>query len=214
MVTRTGTVKKTPLKAYSRPRSSGIVAVDLRDGDELVGVDITNGMQDIMIFTNTGKSIRFSESKVRTTGRNAIGVKGIKLLEDAYVISLVIADSGKVLTVTENGYGKCTMIDQYPQKGRGGQGVISIQTSERNGLVVGAVLVSEEDDVMLISDQGTLVRTRVSEISVTGRNTQGVRLIRLKKQEKLVGVEYIEAIEEEEGAADESSDEESAPDGE
>ena len=212
LATRSGTVKKTSLEAFSRPRSNGIIALDLRDGDQLVGVAITNGMQNIMLFSNQGKSIRFEESKVRPMGRGAAGVRGIRLPEGAYVISLLIADAGLVLTATENGFGKCTAMDQYPVHGRGGQGVISIQTSERNGQVVGAVLVEADDDIMMITDQGTLVRTRVSEVSVTSRNTQGVRLIRLTKKEKLVGIEHIEAIEgesvEDEGEGDDGETEE------
>jgi len=211
LATRSGTVKKTSLDAFSRPRSNGIIALDLRDGDELVGVSITNGMQDIMLFSNQGKSIRFQESLVRPMGRAAAGVRGIRLPEGAYVISLLIADAGLVLTATENGFGKCTTMDQYPVHGRGGQGVISIQTSERNGQVVGAVLVESDDDIMMITDKGTLVRTRVSEVSVTSRNTQGVRLIRLTKKEKLVGIEYIEAIDG--GMGDEEGNESATEEG-
>jgi len=196
--TANGTVKKTPLVDYSRPRSNGIRAIDLRDGDQLVGVDITDGDRDVMLFTSAGKTIRFSESNVRAMGRTAGGVRGVRLAGDAKVISLIIADEGCVLTATENGYGKRTAVDQYPSHGRGGQGVISIQGGERNGAVVGAVLVSDDDQIMLISDGGTLVRTRVTEISVLGRNTQGVRLIKLSNGEKLVGIERVAETEEEE----------------
>jgi len=195
--TANGTVKKTPLKDYSRPRASGLIAIDLRDGDQLVGVDITDGERDVMLFSSSGKTIRFNESNVRAMGRTAGGVRGIKLAGDNKVISLIIAEKGCVLTVTENGFGKRTEVDQYPCHGRGGQGVISIVCNDRNGKVVGAVQVADDDQIMLISDGGTLVRTRVSEVSVLGRNTQGVKLIGLSKGEKLVGVERVEEQEEE-----------------
>ncbi len=192
MATSSGYVKKTPLSEFSRPRANGIIALDLQDDDRLVGVDITNGERDVMLFSDAGKSIRFNESFVRAMGRTARGVRGIRLGEGQSVISLIICDEGHVLTVTENGYGKRTELDNYPVKGRGGQGVISIQTSERNGKVVGATLVSPGQEVMLISNGGTLVRTRVDEISITGRNTQGVRLINLGADEYLVSVERVE----------------------
>ncbi len=192
MATSNGTVKKTPLTDFSRPRASGIIAVDLRGDDQLVGVDITDGDQDVMLFTSEGKAVRFNESHVRPMGRTACGVRGIRLPEGQRVIALIIVEEGKtVLSATENGYGKRTPVDEYPVHGRGGQGVIAIQTSERNGKVVGAELVSDEDEIMLISDGGTLVRTRVAEISVLGRNTQGVKLINLGKNEKLVGLDRI-----------------------
>ena len=192
--TTNGTVKKTPLKDFSRPRVSGIIAIDLRDGDQLVGVDLTDGKRDIMLFSSAGKVIRFKENNVRPMGRNASGVRGIKLGENQKVISLIISEEstdGCVLTATENGYGKRTTLENYPIHGRGGQGVVSIQVNERNGDVVGAALVGEDNEVMLITDGGTLVRTRVNEISVLGRNTQGVRLIGLSKGEKLAGIEPI-----------------------
>jgi DNA gyrase subunit A len=192
MATSSGLVKKTPLKDFSRPRANGIIAVDLVDDDRLVGVDITDGECDIMLFTDAGKSIRFSEKQVRAMGRTARGVRGIRMEPDQSVISLIITGEGDVLTVTEHGYGKRTSIENYPVQGRGGQGVISIQTTSRNGKVVGATRVSEDNEVMLISSGGTLVRTRVSEISVLGRNTQGVRLISLGSDERVVGVERIE----------------------
>ena len=192
--TSNGTVKKTPLKDFSRPRVSGIIAIDLRDGDQLVGVDLTDGKRDIMLFSSAGKVIRFKENNVRPMGRNASGVRGIKLADDQKVISLIIAEEkseGSVLTATANGYGKRTTMDNYPVHGRGGQGVVSIQVNERNGDVVGAALVGDDNEVMLITDGGTLVRTRVNEISILGRNTQGVRLIGLSKGEKLAGIEPI-----------------------
>ena len=195
--TSNGTVKKTPLKDFSRPRSSGIIAIDLRDGDKLVGVDLTDGERDVLLFSSAGKVIRFKEDNVRPMGRNASGVRGIKLAQDQKVISLIIADDGAVLTATENGYGKRTELDNYPVHGRGGQGVVAIQVNERNGDVVGAALVKDDDEIMLITDGGTLVRTRVSEISILGRNTQGVRLIGLSNGEKLAGIEPIEEEQEE-----------------
>ncbi len=205
MATASGTVKKTSLADFSRPRSSGIIAVDLRADDQLVGVAITNGKQDIMLFTSAGKVIRFPEEEVRVMGRTATGVRGIRLGQDQRVISLIIAaDQGTVLTAVENGYGKRTPIADYPVQGRAGQGVISIQTSARNGQVVGAVLVNDEDEIMLITNAGTLVRTRVREVSVTGRNTQGVRLISLHEDEKLAGIECLLETEDQ-GDAEESA---------
>ncbi len=189
--TASGTVKKTPLKDFSRPRMSGIIAIELREGDQLVGVELTHGEQDVLLFSSAGKAIRFNESDVRPMGRTAAGVRGIRLGEGQKVISLIIASDGDVLTATENGYGKRTPIDQYPCHGRGGQGVISIQTTERNGPVVGAELVQPGDEVMLITTSGTLVRTPVDDISVMSRNTQGVRLISLGEGEKLSGIERI-----------------------
>jgi DNA gyrase subunit A len=199
MATAQGTVKKTALADFSRPRSNGIIAVDLRDDDYLVNVEVTDGERDVMLFSNAGKSIRFKEADVRPMGRTACGVRGIRLAPGQKVIALIIVDEGAVLTATENGYGKRTLVSDYPTHGRGGQGVISIQGSERNGDVVGAVLVRDEDEIMLISNGGTLVRTRVNEISVMGRNTQGVRLISLHSEEKLVGVERVVEVQEEEG---------------
>jgi DNA gyrase subunit A len=191
MATAAGTVKKTPLTDFSRPRASGIIAVDLVEDDTLVGVALTDGQRDIMLFSSAGKVIRFKEENVRSMGRVSRGVRGIRLAEDQKVISLIVADEGEVLTATENGYGKRTTMEDYPVKGRGGQGVIAIQTNERNGAVVGAVLVTEAEEIMLITDGGTLVRTRVAEVSSMGRNTQGVRLINLTKNEKLIGLERI-----------------------
>jgi len=192
MATSSGTVKKTSLVDFSRPRSNGIIAVDLRGDDTLVGVDITDGTCDVMLFSTAGKSVRFKESDVRVMGRNAAGVRGIRLQDGQKLIALMIArGTGAVLTATENGYGKRTPLADYPVKGRGGLGVISIQTSERNGNVIGAVLVDEKDEIMLISNQGTLVRTRCAEVSEVGRNTQGVRLINVAEGERLVSIERI-----------------------
>jgi len=193
--TRKGIVKKTPLSDYSRPRANGIWAIDLPEDDELVNVSLTDGKQDIMLFSSSGKCIRFAESDVRPMGRVARGVIGIRVPEGQNVVSMLEIGEGDVLTVTENGFGKRTMVDDYPCQGRGGQGVIGIQTSDRNGALISAIQVSSDDDIMLISDGGTLVRTNAGEVSTLGRNTQGVTLIRLRKDEKLVGLERIEAEE-------------------
>ncbi len=198
MATTSGTVKKTPLSHFSRPRSNGIIAVELRGNDRLVDVAITDGQQDVMLFTNIGKAIRFSENDVRPMGRTACGVRGVRLVQGQSVIALIIVSHGEILAVTENGYGKRTRIEDYPVHGRGGQGVIAITVNDRNGDVVGAVQVCEQDEIMLISNGGTLVRTRIQEISVMGRNTQGVRLISISKDEKLVGVERVASLDSEE----------------
>lgn len=191
MATRNGVVKKTALSAFSRPRSNGIIAIDLRDGDCLVDVALTDGDRDILLVSNAGKAIRFHESNVRKMGRVASGVRGIKLGEEQEVIALIVVDDGDLLTATENGYGKRTRMSEYPTKGRGGQGVIDIQTKGRNGKVIGACLVNEGDEIMLITKSGTLVRTSVEQISIVGRNTQGVRLIRLDEGEHLVEMEPV-----------------------
>ena len=196
MATSSGTVKKTSLSLFSRPRTNGIIAIDLRD-DQLVDVAITDGSAEILLVASSGKSIRFREEDVRPMGRGAAGVRGIKLTGDHEVIALTILRDGLILTATENGYGKRTGVDDFPVQGRGGQGVIAIQTSARNGKTVGAVQVSEDDEIMLISSNGTLVRTAVDDISVQGRNTQGVRLIRVGEEQRLVGLARIEFIEEE-----------------
>jgi DNA gyrase subunit A len=198
MATSAGTVKKTPLNQFSRPRSSGIIAIDLRDDDKLVSVEITDGQADVLLVASHGKSIRFSEADVRPMGRAAAGVRGIKLPGGEEVIALSILREGLILTATENGYGKRTPIDDFPVQGRGGQGVIAIQTTARNGKTVGALQVADEDEVMLISSNGTLVRTGVDDISIMGRNTQGVRLIRVEDGQRLVGLARIEAVDEEE----------------
>jgi len=195
MATSGGTVKKTPLSLFSRPRSSGIIAIDLRNGDQLVDVAITDGSREIMLVASHGKAIRFNESDVRPMGRGAAGVRGIKLPKGHEVIALTIVGEGMLLLATENGFGKRTAIEDFPVQGRGGQGVIAIQTTERNGNTVGAIQVREDDEVMLISSGGTLVRTPVSDISVIGRNTQGVTLIRLEEGQRLVGLARIESIE-------------------
>ena len=217
MATAAGVVKKTSLTMYSRPRSNGIIAVNLNDGDELIGVAITHGDDDIMLFSDAGKVVRFNEKQrdaetgavkldpetgeellaLRPMGRTATGVRGIKMPDGQKVVSLIVPrGDGAVLTATENGYGKRTPLDDYPAKSRATQGVVSIKVSDRNGKVVGAVQVDENDEIMLISNAGTLVRTRVSEVSTVGRNTQGVRLIRTGENEQLVALQRIEEIEE------------------
>ncbi len=217
MATANGTVKKTPLTQYSRPRANGIIAVNLNDGDELIGVDITHGEDDIMLFSDAGKVVRFNEKQrdaetgevkidpetgeellaLRPMGRTATGVRGIRLQEGQKVVSLIVPQGdGAILTATENGFGKRTPVDDYPAKSRATQGVVSIKVSERNGKVVGAVQVNDSDEIMLISDKGTLVRTRVEEVSTVGRNTQGVRLIRTIEGEHVVALQRIDEIEE------------------
>lgn len=214
MATRSGTVKKTPLVDYSRPRANGIIALNLADNDELIGVDITDGHQDILLFSDAGKVVRFKEEQVRSMGRTATGVRGIKLMPEQRVVSLIVprtvavegsdqdnsAQQGAVLTVTENGFGKRTLLSEYPAKSRATQGVVSIKVSERNGAVVGALEVVSGEQMMLISDRGTLVRTRVDEVSLVGRNTQGVTLIRTGDDEFVVGLQRIADSDEEEAA--------------
>ncbi len=186
MVTAQGTVKKTPLTDFSRRRASGIIAVDLREGDHLVDVSLTDGSQDVMLVTTAGKAVRFSETDVRAMGRTACGVRGVRMDDDQRVIALLNVDEGAALFATENGYGKRTRFDEFPVHRRGGQGVIAIQTEGRNGALVGAARVQEDDEAMLITNGGTLVRMPVEEIPLIGRNTQGVRLIRLDSGEQLV----------------------------
>ena len=224
--TRNGTVKKTPLSEFAFRLARGKIAINLDEGDALVGVGLTDGERDVLLFASNGKTVRFGEDKVRSMGRTATGVRGIKMPKGEEVVSLIVAESAGgvedeneddngveevavdggeivdaaddagvqyILTATENGYGKRTPLADYPRKGRGTQGVIGIQTSERNGKLVSAVLLGTGDEVLLISDGGTLVRTRGSEISRVGRNTQGVTLIRLSKGEKLQAVERLDA---------------------
>ncbi|MCB1677087.1 MAG: DNA gyrase subunit A [Halioglobus sp.] len=193
MATADGTVKKTALTDFARPRSVGLRALELDEGDVLVGTAITDGRCDVMLFSSEGKAVRFRETEVRAMGRTARGVRGIRLGEGHRMISLMIPQpQGKVLTVTENGYGKRTPVAEFPTKGRGNKGIIAMATSARNGPLVGAVQVFDGDELMLISSQGTLVRTRADEVSQLGRNTQGVRVIRTKQGEHLVGVERID----------------------
>jgi len=195
--TRNGTVKKTPLSEYSRPRANGIWAISLDEGDGLVDVQLTNGHKDIMLFGSHGKAVRFDESEVRSMGRTATGVRGMRLNgnEDVVVSMVVVEGDGEILTASENGFGKRTAISAYPKKGRGTQGVIAIQSSERNGKLVGAIQLTEQHEILLISDQGTMVRTRASEVSQVGRNAQGVTLMRVAADEKLMAIESLDIIE-------------------
>ncbi|MGI1677466.1 MAG: DNA gyrase subunit A [Cellvibrionaceae bacterium] len=208
MATANGTVKKTALTQFARPRSTGLRAIELDEGNSLVSTAVTDGEQDIILFSSAGKAARFKEQEVRAMGRTSRGVRGIRLKEGQQLISMVIPeDGGKVLSVSENGYGKRTDVEEYTAKGRGSQGVIAMQTTERNGDLVGAVQVLDGEEIMLISDQGTMVRTRVDEVSVLGRNTQGVRLIKVKPGEHLVGVERIEESDDDEELEAESTEE-------
>jgi DNA gyrase subunit A len=201
MATAQGTVKKTPLSEFSRPREKGIIAVDLEPGDYLIGAAITGGSSDVMLFSDAGKTVRFEETDVRPMGRVARGVRGMKLPEESRVISMLVADDGSksVLTATENGFGKRTPVAEYPRHGRGTQGVIAIQTTERNGKLVAAVLVDEADEVMLVSTGGVLIRTPAAQISKMGRSTQGVSLINLDPGTKLAGIEKIAEAPDENG---------------
>ncbi|MDH3892989.1 MAG: DNA gyrase subunit A, partial [Chromatiales bacterium] len=208
MATSAGTVKKTALSAYSRPRSNGIIAIDLRGDDYLVGATITDGNREIMLCTSEGKSIRFRESDVRPMGRTAAGVRGIRVGKGHEVIALLTLEGGSILTATENGFGKRSKPEEFPVQGRGGQGVIAVRTSERNGRMVGALQVDDEHEVMLITSNGTLVRTAASEISEMGRSAQGVRLIRLDSGDHLVGMQRIEML-----AGEESAEEAAESDG-
>ena len=225
MATEYGTIKRVELEQFSNVRSNGLRAIELNGDDTLIGVAITDGEQQIMLFSNEGKAIRFAETDVRSMGRSAKGVRGMRVTigaaaqaedaEDADVESddedtsdsalisrivslVVVPETGEVLCASANGYGKRTPVDDFPTKKRGGKGVIAIKTSERNGELVGAVAIDASKELMLISDGGTLVRTRASEVAQTGRNAQGVRLIRLGESEILVGVVAIEAVEEDE----------------
>jgi DNA gyrase subunit A len=193
MATANGTVKKTPLAQFSKPRSSGLIALRLEEGDTLIAAAVTDGAREVMMFSDAGKVIRFRESKVRAMGRTARGVRGMRLAEQQRVISMLIPEPGtQILTASERGYGKRTPISEYPQRGRGGQGVIAMVGNARNGKLVGAIQVLDGEEIMLISDQGTLVRTRVDEVSSLGRNTQGVTLIKLASDETLVGLERVQ----------------------
>ncbi|MGB0954863.1 MAG: DNA gyrase subunit A [Panacagrimonas sp.] len=237
MATRLGTVKKTPLSAFANIRSNGIIAVDLRVGDALVGVALTDGANDILLFTDAGRVIRFAESDVRAMGRTATGVRGMRLVgrkaalsdeadtdenaDDAAaqanatnvrIIAMIVADGGDVLTVSENGYGKRTAIDQFPRRGRGGQGVLAQALSDKSGNLVGAIEVTEDDEVMLISEAGILIRFKVGSVRQMSRNTQGVRLMRPGDGDRLVGVDRIETEGEDEEGEASSEAESPAPD--
>jgi len=194
MATSAGIVKKTRLPNFSRPRTSGLIALSLDDGDSLIGAAITKGDSEVMLFSSAGKAVRFGEEQMRPLSRTARGVRGIRMGENQRVVSLIIPESkeGILLTASENGYGKRTLLSEFPSYSRGSQGVIAMQCSDRNGDLVAALQMYEGDEMMLISDKGTLVRTSIEEVSVLSRNTQGVRLIRLSQaDERLVGVERI-----------------------
>ncbi|BCD87325.1 DNA gyrase subunit A [Pseudomonas solani] len=193
MATAFGTVKKTPLVQFSKPRSSGLIALRLDEGDTLIAAAITDGAKEVMLFSSAGKVIRFAESMVRIMGRTARGVRGMRLAKEQQLISMLIPETGaQILTASERGFGKRTGLGKFPRRGRGGQGVIAMVINERNGKLVGAIQVQDGEEIMLISDQGTLVRTRVDEVSSSGRNTQGVTLIKLAKDETLVGLERVQ----------------------
>jgi DNA gyrase subunit A len=198
--TARGTVKKTPLTEFAFQLQKGKIAIGLDEGDALVDVQITDGKRDIMLFASNGKAVRFAEGEVRSMGRTATGVRGIRLAESERVVSLIVVEGegadtgGDILTATQRGFGKRTELAEYPRKGRGTQGVIAIQCSERNGNLVGAVQLDDAHELMLISNHGTLVRTRAAEIARVGRNTQGVTLIRLPQEENLVGVVRVDSL--------------------
>jgi DNA gyrase subunit A len=200
MATANGTVKKTPLVQFSRPRSVGLIALKLDEGDTLIAAAVTDGAREVMMFSDGGKVIRFQESKVRTMGRTARGVRGMRLPEGQHIISMLIPEAdAQILTASARGYGKRTAMADFPRRGRGGQGVIAMVSNDRNGKLVGAVQVLDGEEIMLISDQGTLVRTRVAGVSSLGRNTQGVTLIKLASDETLVGLERVQELSEVEG---------------
>ncbi|TNF69826.1 MAG: DNA gyrase subunit A [Gammaproteobacteria bacterium] len=195
MATKKATVKKVELSAFSRPRQMGIYALTLEEGDQLMDVVLTDGTKEIMMFSNAGKAVRYNENDVRSMGRTARGVRGMKIADDSEIVGLLATapDEGMVLTATEHGYGKRTPVSDYRKTARGSQGVIAIATTDRNGQVIGAVLVNDDDDIMLMTDQGTLVRTKVDQVRETGRSAQGVKLINLKSSERLVALQLVEA---------------------
>ena len=213
MATEDGTVKKTELKAFSNQRSSGLIALKINEGNQLIDVALTEKDAEVMLFTTQGKAIRFKESDVRPMGRTAAGVRGIKMPKDQTVNALIVLNEGRLLMATENGYGKRTESEEFKTQNRGGSGVIAIQTSDRNGASIGAVQVIDEDEIMLITNGGILVRTKVQDVSVVGRNTQGVRLIKLGKGENLTQLEQVANMDDDEdeesvdseGAVDESA---------
>jgi DNA gyrase subunit A len=231
MATRLGTVKKTRLSDFSNPRKAGIIAVDLNENDFLVGAAITDGQHDVMLFSDAGKAVRFDENDVRPMGRAARGVRGMNLGEGHLVIAMLVAPAeaaegaqtaivdengvaipSSVLTATENGFGKRTPIAEYTRHGRGTKGMIAIQTTERNGKVVAAALVSPEDQIMLITTGGVLVRTRVSEIREMGRATQGVTLINVDEGTRLSGLQRIAESDSDEEGDDDAEDGEASAD--
>jgi DNA gyrase subunit A len=210
--TRNGTVKKTPLPEYAYRLQRGKIAINLDDGDALVGVALSDGTRDIMLFASNGKAVRFAGNTVRPMGRTATGVRGMKLTAGEEVRSLIVVEGdGDILTASERGYGKRTPVVDYPRKGRGTQGVIALQTTARNGKLVGAIQLSDHHEVLLISDGGTLVRTRAAGISQVGRNTQGVTLMRLAANESLQAVERLDAsLDEDDDTAEEGQSSDAA----
>jgi DNA gyrase subunit A len=215
MATAKGTVKKTPLESFSRQRSVGLIALELDEGDVLISAAITDGEREVMLFSDGGKVTRFKETDVRAMGRTARGVRGMRLPEGQKLISMLIPEEGsQILTASARGFGKRTAITEFPEYKRGGQGVIAMVSNDRNGRLVGAVQVLDGEEIMLISDQGTLVRTRVDEVSSLGRNTQGVTLIKLASDETLVGLERVQEPSEVEGEELEEGEEGAVFDGE
>ncbi|MFZ3184967.1 MAG: DNA gyrase subunit A, partial [Pseudomonas sp.] len=200
MATAMGTVKKTPLSQFARPRTSGLIALKLKEGDTLIAAAITDGAKEVMLFSDAGKVIRFAESAIRVMGRGARGIRGMRLGKGQILISMLIPEpAAQILTASARGFGKRTSLSKFPRRNRGGQGVIGMVTKERNGKLIGAIQVQDGEEIMLISDQGTLVRTRVDEVSSSGRNTQGVTLIKLASDETLVGLERVQELSEVEG---------------
>ena len=198
MATKKGLIKKTDLMEYSNPRASGIVATKIEDGDEVVSVKLTSGKEDIFLTTKTGQSIRFKEEDIRATGRATYGVWGIEAAKGDEVVAMeTITNETPMLTVTQNGYGKRTDISEYRIQGRGGSGIITIQTTDRNGSVIGAMQVADTDDIMLVTSKGTVIRSHAKDVAVIGRNTQGVRLISLEKGENVVSVAKLAEKEDE-----------------
>jgi DNA gyrase subunit A len=193
--TRDGTVKKTALTEFAFRLQRGKIAINLDEGDALIGVALTDGERDVMLFASNGKAVRFAENEVRAMGRTATGVRGMRLAEGDQVRSLIVVEGdGDILTASERGFGKRTPVEDYPRKGRGTQGVIALAASARNGALVGAIQLSEQHEILLISDKGTLVRTRASEVSQVGRNTQGVTLMRVGDGEKLIALQRLDAL--------------------
>jgi DNA gyrase subunit A len=200
MTTRKGVVKKTDLMSYSHPRTGGIIALTLDPGDQLISASLTDGTKEILLSSREGKAIRFAEEGARAIGRTGRGVKGITLGKDDFLVSMdIIAPGAAILSVTENGFGKRSPIEEYPLQSRGGKGVITIKTTPRNGNLVGTQQITEQDDVMLITDKGKIIRLRGEEISVIGRNTQGVKLIELEAGERVMAVARLAEPEEEPG---------------
>jgi DNA gyrase subunit A len=207
MATERGIIKKVKLELFSKPRSNGVIAIDLMDNDKLIAVDVTNGYQEIMLFSNVGKVIRFNESQVRSMGRTARGVRGIKLSKDQRLVSLIVIQNDlPILSATENGYGKRTNLDQHRITARGSMGVIAVQTTERNGDLVDAIQVDNDAEMLLISNQGTLIRIKSDNVALVGRNTQGVKLINVNNNERLISIKMVPKVEANEPTSTEAVD--------